>query len=150
VSPSASESASPSPGYTGYTRGDYSGLPANDNDLEVSYDVDDVANVSTENEVYVYQSAESGQIMIHQFKNFVGNKTTIRVTCVAKSDMSPVDNTIYLDIYNHSSNEWDTIDADSSSEADTNFTLTAVVADISNYKDDRSVISCRVWQFAGE
>ena len=40
----------------------------------------------------------------------------------------------------------ETIDSDNSTAEDTNFTLTAEILDLTNYKDVSNVSSCRVWQ----
>lgn len=146
-SPSLSPSASPSAGYSVYTRGDYADLPTNDNDLESTYTETDETNVATKNDVRVAQTGTS-QYMIHQFKNFVGSQTSCQVECELQTTLAPSSSTVYLQIYNRNTSAWVTIDSDNTSGADTDFTLIAEVADLTNYKDASNVISCRVYQLS--
>jgi hypothetical protein len=145
VSVSLSPSPSPSPGYTGYTRGDEVALPGNDADLETNYSGDDVTNVATKNDVRVDQTATQ-QYMIHQYKNFVGANTTCQLEWEGQTTLAPSSSTVYLQIYNRDTTTWDTVDSDNTSNADTDFVLLADVVDLTNYKDARNVISCRVYQ----
>jgi len=147
ASPSSSVSPSPSTGYTDYTRGNYAALPTNDNDLETAYSAGDVTDVSSKNDVYVDQSATNG-FMIHQFKEFVGEQVACQVEVEARSTLGCNLSTTYLQIYNHTSGDWDTIDSDNSTAADTDFSLISDVADLTDYKDSSNVISCRVYQEA--
>ncbi len=147
ASPSSSVSPSPSTGYTDYTRGNYAALPTNDNDLETAYSAGDVTDVSSKNDVYVDQSATNG-FMIHQFKEFVGEQVACQVEVEARSTLGCNLSTTYLQIYNHTTGSWVTIDSDNSTAADTDFTLISDVADLTDYKDSSNVISCRVYQEA--
>lgn len=145
LSPSASASPSPSAGYTGYTRGNYAALPTNDTDLETTYTAQDVTDVATSDNVRVNQAAQ-GEFAVHQFKNFVGAKTQVILTCETQTDFSPASSTVYLQIYNRITPGWETVASNNTSAANTDFTLTANMADLTNYKDGSNVISCRVYQ----
>jgi len=146
VSPSTSVSPSPSPGYTGYSRGNYAALPSDDADLETTYSAQDVTDVSSANDTRVNQAA-SGEFAVHQYKNFVGNKTSATLSWEGQTDFAPGSSTVFLQIYNRVSPGWDTVDSDSTSGANTDFPLTADV-NLANYKDGSSVISCRIYQQA--
>jgi len=54
--------------------------------------------------------------------------------------------TVFLQIYNRDTTTWETIDSDNSTAADTDFILTADMADLTDYKDNNNVIVCRVYQ----
>jgi len=56
--------------------------------------------------------------------------------------------TVYLQIYNHNTLSWDTIDSDNASPANADFDLEANVGDLTNYKDGSNIVSCRVYQQA--
>ena len=128
-----------------YTSGDYADLPADDTNLENNYSVQDYLDVDTENDVRVAQSATS-EHAIHQFKDYVGTEASVTLEWEGQSDLAPSDSTVYLQIYNRDTPAWETIDSDGGTVADTDFILTAEIADTTNYKDGDSVISCRVYQ----
>lgn len=147
LSPSASVSPSPSEGFQSYTRGDENVLPLNNNDLETAYSAQDLIDVSSKNDVRVAQTAIQ-EYMIHEFKDFVGANNSCTIECELQTTLVPSSSTVYLQIYNRTSIEWDTIDSDNTSDVNTDFILTANVADLTDYKDGSSVISCRVYQEA--
>jgi len=132
-------------GYTGYTRGNYAVLPTNDIDLETGYTAGDVTDVSTKNDVRVSQSA-IGEYTIHQFKDFVGAAVSCTLEWEGQTSLAPSSSKVYLQIYNHVTTTWDEVDTDDFSAADTDFTLTGVVANLTPYKDASNIISCRVYQ----
>jgi len=121
-------------------------LPGNDDDLETSYSEQDMLDVADDDEVYVDQTASGGLYAIHQFKVYAGSQDTVTVYIDAQTDKSPVTNPVYLQIYNRNTNEWETIDTDDFSEVDTDFVLTAQILDLTDYKDENTVIACRVYQ----
>jgi hypothetical protein len=134
-------------GYTGYTRGDEVALPGNDTDLETNYSAQDVIDVATKDNVRVDQTATK-QYMIHQYKNFVGDNTNCQLEWEGQTTLAPTTLTVYLQIYNRTTSAWVTVDSDNTSPADTDFGLLADVVDLTDYKDARNVISCRVYQEA--
>jgi hypothetical protein len=146
LSPSASVSPSPSPGWTDYTRGDENILPTNDDDLETVYSVPERDKLSLVDGQRVCQSA-SDEFAIHQFKDYV-NQTAATFRWTGQSSISCATSTVYLQIYKRTTNEWETIDFDDATLADTDIELVGVVADLTNYKDSNSVVSCRVYQEA--
>jgi len=147
VSSSISLSPSPSPscGYTRYSRGAYESLPTGTADLDNLYTEEDEVGVETNNTVYIEQTG-AGQYMVHQFKTFVAEDTSCEITSIVQSSLAPTSSTVYLQIYNHSTNTWDTIDSDNTSSVDTDFTLTAEVLRLSRYKDGSNVIATRIYQ----
>lgn len=145
---SSSISSSPSPGYADYTRGDYAALPGDDTDLSTAYSSTDYDDVETDNSVRVAQDATPSDYAIHQFKDYVGTATGVTVTWNGQTNEDCSFATVTLQIYNHDTTTWDTIDSDNSTAADTDFDLSATVADLTDYKDGSSVISCRVYQQA--
>ena len=149
ISPSisASVSPSPSPGWEDYTRGDENVLPADDTELETAYSVQDYIDVSTKNDVRVAQIA-TDEYTLHQFKNYVGTSPLANIEWEGQSDLASSSSTVCLQIYNRNSTTWETVDSDNTTNADTDFTLTAHIANLTNYKNASNVISCRVYQEA--
>jgi len=147
VSPSASPSASPSEGYQGYTRGNYDVLPANDDDLETAYTAQNLIDVATKDDVRVGQAAVQ-EHMVHQYKDYIGANNFCTLEWEGQTTLAPTSSTVYLQIYNRNTTTWDTVDSDNTSSADVDFILTGTVADLTNYKDVNSVISCRIYQEA--
>jgi len=147
ISPSASISPSPSAGYTGYTRGDEVSLPTDDADLETNYSGGDVTDVATKNDVRVDQNS-TAEYAIHQYNNFLGTSTSISVEWEGQSNTAGTWSTIYLQVYNRDTPGWETLDNNNSVAADTDFSLTGNVADLTNYKDASNVVSFRIYQLA--
>lgn len=146
-SKSLSPSASPSTGYTGYSRGNYAELPANDDDLETVYSAQDVLDVASNDETRVGQVA-TGEYMIHQYKNFVGANTDCTLLWEGQSSLAPSASIVKLQIYNRDTPAWEDVDTDDTTGANSDFELTGVIADLTNYKSTSNVISCRIWQLA--
>ena len=122
-------------------------MPADDTDLENAYSDQDYIDVNTKNDVWVEQTASSEYAM-HQFKDYVGGSPSANLEWEGQSDLAPSSSTVYLQIYNRDTPGWETIDSDDSTAANTDFSLIANIADLTNYKDGSNVISCRVFQEA--
>ncbi len=120
-------------------------MPTNDADLETAYSAQDLIDVSTKDDVRVGQTATS-EYAIHQYKDFASVETKCMIEWEGQTDLAPSSSTVYLQIYNRNSSTWETIASDNTSAADTDFGLGASIADLTNYKDGNSVISCRVYQ----
>jgi hypothetical protein len=124
-------------------------LPANDNDLETGYSGTDYTDVASNNAIRVAQVTDTGKpYTIHQFKDYVGSNNSCTLTWDGQSDLAPSLSTVYLQIYNRNTSTWVEVDSDNLAAANTDFILTATIADLTNYKDVNSVISCRVYQQA--
>ena len=113
--------------------------------METNYSAQDYLDVDTKDDVRVSQSA-TGEYTIHQFKDYVGDKNSCTLECELQTNLAPLLSTVLLQIFNRDTPAWQTVDTDNTSAADTDFTLTAEVADLTNYKDAGGVIVCRVYQ----
>lgn len=129
-----------------YTRYDLAALPGDDTDLTTTYSDQDVIDVATEDSVYVDQDASGNFYAIHQFKNDVGSANSCILTWKGKTDTAPSSSTVHLEIYNRDTTVWDSVDTDSTTAANTDFTLTGTIPDLTDYKDVSNLISCRVYQ----
>jgi len=148
VSPSLSPSISPTPslGWNSYTRGDYAVLPTNDADLETGYTEQNITDVATNDSNRVSQTA-TGQYAIHQFKNYYDSEGA-GFLWEGQSNMAPSASPVILEIYNYNTSEWEELDRDSVTEADTDFELGAEVVDLTNYRNPSGIVTCRVYQLS--
>ena len=121
-------------------------LPGDDSNLETNYSEQNYLDVDTKNDVRVNQSA-SDQFAIHQFKDYVGAAGAADLEWEGQTDYAPTSSTVYLQIYNYDTPEWETVDSDNTTAADTDFTLEGNIADLTNYKNN-NYITCRVYQEA--
>ena len=125
--------------------GTYGVLPGDDTALTNAYSVQNYLDVDADDGDRVAQTAVKNNIAIHQFKDFVGAESECTLTADVRSDYAPSFSTVYLQIYNYDTPAWETVDSDGGANADTDFELTAVIADLTNYKDN-GIITCRIYQ----
>ena len=131
-----------------YTRGEYVATPADDTNLTTNYSAQDVLDVAEDDDTtYVGQTATENY-MIHQFKNFVGDNPSCQVTWNGKSTLAPSASIVKLQIYNIDTTTWVDVATNNVADANTDFTLSGPIADLSPYTDTSNVITCRVWQEA--
>lgn len=145
VSPSLSPSASPSPGWEGYSKGDDVDLPSGILELETAYSAQDYLDVDTKDDVRVGQTA-TNEYAIHQFKDYVGDINSCSLEWEGQTNCPPILSPVVLQIFNRNTPAWETVDTDNSSPEDTDFTLSATIPDLTNYKSANKVIVCRVYQ----
>jgi len=113
--------------------------------LETNYSAQDYLDVDTKNDIRVEQSG-LGEYMIHQFKDYVGSETSCTLELEGQADDAPSSSPVYLQIYNRDTPEWETVDSDNTTAANTDFTLTAEIVDLTDYKDASETIVCRIYQ----
>jgi len=131
-----------------YSKGEISTLPTNDTDLTSAFSQSDYNAVEVDDDNRVSQIS-NGKYSILLFKNKHTEKNSISITCKMRSDRAPLYSPVYLQIYNKTSLEWETINSNNSSSANTDFYLTANIStNLSNYFDDDYWISYRVYQQA--
>jgi hypothetical protein len=121
-------------------------LPANDNLLVNSYDDTDRSNVATNDNVFKDLTG-SGFLIEQVWLYHTNNVDEITGVWSGKSTLAPSSSTVYLQIYNHNTDTWTTLDFDSSTAADTEFTLTGSQTDnLSQYYDTGNRVALRVYQ----
>ena len=134
--------------FTLYSRADLPTLPANDNNLTNTFSAQEYLDVENLDGRTSIQTSD-GQYSVFLFKNKNTDQESISTTWTGKSNLAPSSSTTYLQIYNRNSTTWETLDTDSTSSVDTNFTLTGTqTTNLSNYFDENYWISCRVYQQA--
>jgi hypothetical protein len=109
--------------------------------------VQNVLDVAAIDDVFVDQTG-TDQFMIHEYKDTVGTNSVCFLSWLGKTTLAPSSSTVYLQIYNRNTSEWETVDSDNSSSADVSFQLQANILDLTNYKDIDTFISCRIYQEA--
>jgi len=125
--------------------GEYAVLPADNTDLETAYTELNYLAVDVDDGERVGQTAEDTMFTIHQFKDYVGSETSCTITADLQSDYAPSTSTVYLQIYDYILTEWETIDSDGVTGADTDFELRAEIADLTDYVDG-GIMTCRIYQ----
>jgi len=119
-------------------------LPTGILDLETDYTDQDYLDVDTKNDVRVGQTA-TDEYAIHQFKDYVAG-SACDLEWEGQTNCPPSLSTVYLQIFNHNTPAWETVDSDSTTAEDTDFTLSGNIPDLTNYKSVNNVINCRVYQ----
>lgn len=114
--------------------------------LSTNYSTQDYLDVNVKDGTMVEQAA-TGQYAIHEFKDFIGILGSVIVDYWGQSTLAPSISPVYLQIYNQNSTTWEQIDSDSTTGANTDFELTANIADTTNYRS-AGIITCRVYQLS--
>lgn len=111
-------------------------LPIDASDLSISYTYENYIDVFTDDGIRVENCADSGYTL-HQFGKWHSNNTDfVDFTCNVQSGRAPSASTVYLQIWNYNSSEWETVDSESVAGADIDFDLTCYKTNsISNYYD---------------
>lgn len=130
-----------------YTKGFSVSLPTGYNDL-TTFTQDEYTNIASDNGSYVNLDMTDTGYYIFQFKlRHTTNTDKLHVIWNGKSILSPGTSTLYLQIFNHTDNQWETIDTDSTSLANTDLTLeNTITTSLSEYYDASNWVICRVYQ----
>jgi hypothetical protein len=116
-------------------------LPVDDTDLETNYTAGEVADVAVIDAALVEQTG-FGQYAIHQYKDFAAGIQGNFVWIGQTSSSFP----IVLQIFNHNTGLWETLDTNVAPPIDTDFVLTGYIPVLTNYKDGQGLTSCRIYQ----
>jgi hypothetical protein len=120
-------------------------LPADDTDLDDAFTGSQVTAVQTSDDSRVAQTGYE-LFVLFEFKDDVGELTSTTFHWEGRCSVSPVDSTVYLQIYNRTLAVWQTIDFDDEADANTDFVLEGSKADLTDYKDANDFVACRVYQ----
>lgn len=135
-----------------YSREATNNLPIDNTGLETLYSTDEVTDVGVDNDEYVSICATSslGRYKIHQFTyKHTNNTDTISIAVKAKTNKAPSSSEVYLQIYNNTAEEWETLDTESSAEASIEFELNGSKEEnLENYYGVSNFVSIRVYQDA--
>jgi hypothetical protein len=132
-----------------YSRESADDLESNDTTLATTFSEQDYTDVENDDNVYVDLNG-TAQYMKFLFKEFNENESNTQkftITWKGKSSVAPSSSTVYLQVYNRTLGQWETLDSDNTSSANIKFTLIgAQLANLSNYYDSDYIISIRVYQ----
>ena len=120
-------------------------MPNDNVDLENGYTAQEIINISISDNEKTDQTATL-EYAIHQFKDAAEGENNCKLTCECSSTLSPTFSTVYLQIYNVNSSTWETLGSNNTAGADEDFTLEATVINLTNYKDNDGVVTCRLYQ----
>lgn len=132
-----------------YSRESTTDLESDDTPLATTFSEQDYTDVESDDNVYVDLQG-TARYMKFLFKEFNENETNeqkFTITWRGKSSLAPSSAAVYLQVYNRTSGQWETLDSDSTTSANTKFTLTGTKStNLSGYYDSNYVISVRVYQ----
>lgn len=127
-----------------YSKDSQPGLNLNDDDLLTYYTDQEMIDVATEDDVYVDQVGDGYNV--HEFKDDATGFTSSTPVCKLKSDLAPSTSGVYLEVFNQNTAQWEEVDHDDTTAANTKFTLTGFIPDITDYVNGSNIIAYRVWQ----
>lgn len=136
------------PPYAQYYSRKAGAAPANDDDLTTIFTTEEEYDVLAADEITVDQNASATNSAIFQFKDVIPGSNVATLTWTGQTDVAGSSATIYLQAYNRDTTAWVTVDTDTTVAANTDFTLTGVLTDLTDYLDTDGLISCRVYQTA--
>lgn len=129
-----------------WTYEDATTLPTTDNLLANSYNDTDRSAIATNDDVFKDLTG-SGFLIEQGWVYHTNNVDEINLSWSGKTTLAPSASTVYLQIYNHNSSSWTTLDFDSATAADTEFTLSGSQTDnLSQYYDTDNRVAVRVYQ----
>jgi hypothetical protein len=123
--------------------GNYVNLPAGIDDLETEFTSQQYLDVLEDDGTRVGQAATS-EYAIKQFKDYVASAfATFKWN--GQSDYAPPLSPVVLQIYNYTTTLWENLATNDTADADTDFTVSQPVADLTDYKRDNITV-CRIYQ----
>jgi len=133
----------------GYTRGNSPLLPSDDINLAVNFIGKEYDEVEADDDDFAIQSGSSG-FSIYLFKDSIGQDTDGSFTCKVKTSLPCYVTTVYLQVYNRTTGGWENLDSNSTTEYNTEFTLTGTIpqsgAIYTDYYDEDNKVACRIYQ----
>ena len=104
-------------------------------------------SIASEDGTLVLQPATDAYT-IHQYKDYVaGNRVTL--TWIGQSNIAPSVANVVLEIYKYAEPAgWEPKATKSDGLANIDFTLTADILSLTDYKNPSGIVTCRVYQFA--
>ena len=130
-----------------YSRALLESLPTTDASLSTYYSPSDFNAVSELDNVKVSVNGEG--YLIHQFKaKNESNEEPINISCTGLTTTDASSSSIFIQIYNYDTEEWETIDEDSTTEVLDNFVLSVnISSNLSDYYNENDIFTVRVYQF---
>lgn len=136
------------PATKAYSKEAVNSLPSdNDRGLPSLFLNADYVEVLQDDDEYVNQVMANFNYAVILFKDKKSAQLPINVIWKGKSSLAPSSSTVYLQIFNRDSDEWETLDSNNSTAANTKFTLQGQqLTDLENYYDVNYWLSFRAMQ----
>ena len=134
-----------------YTRESASDLESDDANLTTVFSEQEYTDVATDDDVFVDLEGNGvyQKFLFKEYNEDNNNTDNFVITWKGKTTLAPSDSSVYLQIYNRDTPSWETIDTESSANANTEFTLSGIkTTSLSDYYDESYVVDCRVYQEA--
>ena len=134
-----------------YTRESASDLESDDANLTTTFSEQEYTDVATDDDDFVDLEGNGvyQKFLFKEYNEDNNNTDNFVITWKGKTTLAPSDSSVYLQIYNRDTPSWETIDTESSANANTEFTLSGVkTTSLSDYYDESYVVDCRVYQEA--
>lgn len=132
-----------------YSRENKTTLPTDTTNLGTLYNGTEETNVGTNDGTRVALSG-TNRYLVHMFKKFntsLDEDKSVVISANLQTSVAPSVKNVILQIYNHNTPAWETLDTESSAGANTDFDLTATVsANTSYYQDAYNMTSVRIVQ----
>jgi hypothetical protein len=122
-------------------------LPGNDTNLTTSFTYQQYMDVADADDTRVEQ-CNTGGYTIQQFKRQnINNDDFINIDWEGQSGRAPSASTVYLQVYNRTSETWENVDYDDTTGANTDFSLSGTIsAFVEKYYDVSYWVSVRIYQ----
>lgn len=137
-------------GVTMYSSGDYDALPASATAYDSSFELIDYYNVGLDNDTYVSQTGQTGQLIIGYLLGAVNSNDSdyIYPSITLKSSKAPSAATVTLELYDDNGTTWEAMSTESSAAADTEFVLygSKETGTLANYYNANNKAYARVYQ----
>ena len=104
--------------------------------------------VESINNIYTSQNTTIvGNYSIFEYKDFIGSINSVFIIWVGRTSLAPVLSTVYLQVFNNTTQSWETLVSNNITAADINFTLSATISNnLNDYFDEFQRVICRVYQ----
>lgn len=132
-----------------YSRESASDLESNDTALATTFSEQDYTDVESDDNVYVdlQGTARYMKFLFREFNENESGTQKFTITWKGKSSVAPSTSPVYLQVYNRTLEQWETLASNNVSSANTKFTLTGTQStNLGDYYDSNYVISIRTYQ----
>ena len=124
-------------------------MPTDDTDLETAFTCTDYSKVESDDDIYVQQCATDEYALFLFKKQAMNSKGIIILEWKGKTSRACSSSPVYLQIYNRTSKNWETLDSNNTAAANTEFTLSGKrTTNLEEYYDENNWIAYRVYQKA--
>ena len=135
------------PKYKIYSNNSIASINIDDTNLAYLFTSNDYSNVLQNDSDYVGQAMDSTNYSVMQFKEKKLSQQSFNATWTGQSSLAPASSTISLQVFNKTSQLWETLDSDTTTAADIDFTLEGEqLTNLNDYYDVDNWLSFRVYQ----